>query len=65
MSDTRHKPACAVIVGIGRTGLSVARHLRERGWRVALTDTRAEPPQLARLAALDPARASAPSCGSR
>jgi UDP-N-acetylmuramoylalanine--D-glutamate ligase len=55
MSDTRHKPACAVIVGIGRTGVSVARYLRERGWRVALTDTRAEPPQLARLAALDPA----------
>jgi UDP-N-acetylmuramoylalanine--D-glutamate ligase len=55
MSETRHKPSYAVIVGIGRTGVSAARYLRERGWRVALTDTRAAPPGLALLAALDPA----------
>jgi UDP-N-acetylmuramoylalanine--D-glutamate ligase len=43
----------AVIVGLGRTGFSCARYLRKRGWRVAVTDSRAEPPQLARLMALD------------
>jgi UDP-N-acetylmuramoylalanine--D-glutamate ligase len=44
----------AVIVGLGRTGLSCARYLRERGWRLAVTDTRQKPPELAGLAALDP-----------
>lgn len=43
----------AVIVGLGATGLSCARYLHARGWRLALTDTRAAPPQLAALAALD------------
>ena len=54
MSAQTPKPSSAVIVGLGRTGLSCARYLRERGWRVAVTDTRAEPPQLAPLRALDP-----------
>jgi UDP-N-acetylmuramoylalanine--D-glutamate ligase len=54
MTTTTAKPSCAVIVGLGRTGLSCARYLRERGWRLAVTDTRAEPPQLAALRALDP-----------
>ncbi len=54
MSAPTHKPSSAVIVGLGRTGLSCARYLRERGWRVAVTDTRPEPPQLAALRALDP-----------
>jgi UDP-N-acetylmuramoylalanine--D-glutamate ligase len=54
MSETRHKPATAVIVGLGRTGLSCARYLRSRGWRIAVTDTRSEPPQLEALLALDP-----------
>jgi UDP-N-acetylmuramoylalanine--D-glutamate ligase len=44
----------AVIVGLGRTGLSCARYLRARGWRVAVTDTRQKPPELAALTALDP-----------
>lgn len=44
----------AVIVGLGRTGLSCARYLRARGWRLAMTDTRQKPPELAGLAALDP-----------
>ncbi|HEX4673828.1 MAG TPA: UDP-N-acetylmuramoyl-L-alanine--D-glutamate ligase [Steroidobacteraceae bacterium] len=44
----------AVIVGLGRTGLSCARYLRARGWRLAVTDTRQKPPELAGLAALDP-----------
>jgi UDP-N-acetylmuramoylalanine--D-glutamate ligase len=43
----------AVIVGLGRTGISCARYLRGRGWRLAVTDTRAQPPEMARLAELD------------
>ena len=54
MSTPTHKPSSAVIVGLGRTGLSCARYLRERGCRLAVTDTRPEPPQLAALRALDP-----------
>ncbi|MBV9696076.1 MAG: UDP-N-acetylmuramoyl-L-alanine--D-glutamate ligase, partial [Gammaproteobacteria bacterium] len=42
----------AVIVGLGHTGLSCARYLHARGWRLAVTDTRAAPPQLAALRAL-------------
>jgi UDP-N-acetylmuramoylalanine--D-glutamate ligase len=53
MNANLNKAAVAVIVGLGRTGFSCARYLRKRGWRVAVTDTRAEPPQLARLLALD------------
>ncbi len=54
MSATGHKPSTAVIAGLGRTGLSCVRYLREHGWRVAVTDTRADPPQLEQLRALDP-----------
>jgi UDP-N-acetylmuramoylalanine--D-glutamate ligase len=43
----------AVIAGIGLTGLSCARYLHAHGWRLAATDTRAAPPQLAQLARLD------------
>jgi UDP-N-acetylmuramoylalanine--D-glutamate ligase len=43
----------AVIVGLGRTGISCARYLHRRGWRLAVTDTRAAPPELAQLRALD------------
>jgi len=53
MSTQTPKPSSAVIVGLGRTGLSCARYLRERGWRIAVTDTRTEPPQLAALRELD------------
>ena len=45
----------AVIVGLGRTGLSCARYLHARGWRLAVTDTREQPPELAALRALDAA----------
>lgn len=55
MSEARDKPSTAVIVGLGRTGYSCAAYLHARGWRIAVTDTRMEPPQLERLAALDPA----------
>ncbi len=42
----------AVIVGMGRTGLSVARHLQRCGYRLAVTDSRATPPELAGVQAL-------------
>ena len=42
----------AVIVGLGSTGVSAARHLLARGWQVRGTDTRAQPPGLAALQAL-------------
>jgi UDP-N-acetylmuramoylalanine--D-glutamate ligase len=45
----------AVVVGLGRTGLSVARHLIEHGWRLNGTDTRESPPELPSLRALAPA----------
>src|SRR5688572_5417784 len=55
MTATRQHTGYAAIVGLGRTGLSSARWLRARGWRVAVTDSRAEPPELPGLRALDPA----------
>ena len=42
----------AVIVGMGRTGLSVARHLQRCGYRISLTDSREAPPELAGVKAL-------------
>jgi len=45
----------AVIVGLGRTGISCSRYLHARGWRLAVTDTREQPPELAALRALDAA----------
>jgi len=42
----------AVIVGMGRTGLSVARHLQRCGYRISVTDSRAAPPELAGVQAL-------------
>jgi UDP-N-acetylmuramoylalanine--D-glutamate ligase len=50
----------AVIAGLGRTGLSCARHLLERGWRIAATDSRAAPPGLAEFRALAPDAPLAP-----
>jgi len=52
MSEDSLNPR-AIIVGLGRTGLSCAAYLRARGWRVAVTDTRDAPPQLEALRALD------------
>ena len=54
MSAESQKPLSAVIVGLGVTGLSCVRYLRGRGFRLAVTDSRAEPPGLADLTALDP-----------
>ncbi|HYC10559.1 MAG TPA: Mur ligase family protein, partial [Steroidobacteraceae bacterium] len=53
MSAATQDAPYAVIVGLGTTGLSCARYLRAHGWRVAVTDTRAAPPQLPALTALD------------
>jgi UDP-N-acetylmuramoylalanine--D-glutamate ligase len=53
MSAAAGKAPYAVIVGLGRTGLSCVRYLRARGWRLAVTDTRVAPPELAQLRALD------------
>lgn len=47
-------PRKAVIVGLGKTGVSAARHLLARGWQVAVTDSRREPPGRETLAALAP-----------
>jgi UDP-N-acetylmuramoylalanine--D-glutamate ligase len=54
MNVTAAKQPYAVIVGLGRTGLSCARYLRARNWRLAVTDTRHKPPEMPGLAALDP-----------
>ena len=48
--DLRH----AVVVGLGKTGLSAVRYLRGKGVAVSVTDSRAEPPGLAELRAFDP-----------
>jgi UDP-N-acetylmuramoylalanine--D-glutamate ligase len=51
MSDTA---GLHVIVGLGVTGLSCARYLKDRGIPIAVTDTRENPPHLAALQALYP-----------
>lgn len=43
----------AVVVGLGRSGFSAARYLLRKGCRVAVTDSRADPPELPRLRALE------------
>lgn len=42
-------PGRALIVGLGKTGLSCARYLHARGVAVAVADSRAQPPELERL----------------
>ena len=44
----------ALVLGLGRTGLSCARYLRRRGLEVRVADTRAEPPGAATLRAQVP-----------
>jgi UDP-N-acetylmuramoylalanine--D-glutamate ligase len=43
-----------IVVGLGKSGLSVVRHLARRGLPFAVADTRANPPELATLAAQYP-----------
>ena len=54
MNTVPPKVSSAVIAGLGKTGLSCARFLLAHGWSIAVTDTRAQPPELAKLVALDP-----------
>jgi UDP-N-acetylmuramoylalanine--D-glutamate ligase len=53
MNTARVKSSSAVIVGLGKTGYSCARYLHAHGWRVAVTDTREKPPELAKLQVFD------------
>jgi UDP-N-acetylmuramoylalanine--D-glutamate ligase len=52
MAQTANSPRNAVVVGMGRTGLSVARHLQRCGYGVSVTDSRASPPELEGVKAL-------------
>jgi UDP-N-acetylmuramoylalanine--D-glutamate ligase len=52
MSAASQTAPNAVVVGMGRTGLSAARHLQRSGFRVAVTDSREAPPELAGVRAL-------------
>jgi len=52
LQSARSTARNAVIVGMGRTGLSVARHLQRCGYALAITDTRESPPELAGVKAL-------------
>jgi UDP-N-acetylmuramoylalanine--D-glutamate ligase len=54
MSDTTIETMAnkgkAVIAGLGRSGVSAARFLAARGWQLAVTDSRADPPGRSELA---------------
>ena len=55
MNDTAPAAArTALIVGLGRSGVSAARHLAALGWQLAVTDSRLHPPGSAELAAFAP-----------
>ena len=58
MQQTASGPR-SVIVGLGRTGVSCARHLAARGHRLVVTDSRTSPPGLAELRRLVPDAATA------
>ncbi|RMG36239.1 MAG: UDP-N-acetylmuramoyl-L-alanine--D-glutamate ligase [Gammaproteobacteria bacterium] len=49
MAENDNQPLRTLVVGLGATGLSVARHLKRQGIPVAIVDSRAEPPGLAQL----------------
>ena len=51
MSNSATQPR-ALIVGLGKTGVSAARHLARRGWRIAVTDSREAPPGREAIAAI-------------
>lgn len=44
MTNSTHPPGHALLLGLGKSGLSCARHLAARGWQLAATDSRNEPP---------------------
>ena len=47
--EKRTEATRALVVGLGKTGLSCARYLAARGWQVAVTDSREQPPGLEAL----------------
>ena len=49
MTETFDKACRTLVVGLGETGLSVARYLSRQGVSVAIVDSREQPPGLARL----------------
>ncbi len=51
-TGVRPQARSVVVVGLGRTGLSCARYLSAHGARVAITDSRRDPPELANLGSL-------------
>jgi UDP-N-acetylmuramoylalanine--D-glutamate ligase len=52
MTDNAHR---TLVVGLGKTGLSVVRYLSRQGVEVAVVDSREQPPELASLRASLPA----------
>lgn len=50
---TNESAGKAVIVGLGKSGVSTARHLAARGWRLAVTDSREAPPGREAIATID------------
>jgi UDP-N-acetylmuramoylalanine--D-glutamate ligase len=52
-SEARGRPV-SLIVGLGRTGVSCARHLAARGHELRVTDSRLEPPGVDELASIAP-----------
>ncbi|MGB5305251.1 MAG: UDP-N-acetylmuramoyl-L-alanine--D-glutamate ligase [Gammaproteobacteria bacterium] len=51
MSETFDMACRTLVIGLGKTGLSVARFLAQRGVQVAIVDSRENPPGLAQLRA--------------
>lgn len=58
MSGLIQREGLRVVVGLGKTGLSCVRYLRQLGYKVAVNDTRTNPPNLAELHAEFPDVAS-------
>jgi UDP-N-acetylmuramoylalanine--D-glutamate ligase len=52
--STKHQPRKDLVVGLGATGLSIARHLRRQGSQAMFIDTREAPPGLDELRDLWP-----------
>ena len=55
MTEMFDKACRTLVVGLGETGLSVARYLSRQGVSVAIVDSREQPPGLERLRAELPA----------
>ena len=62
MKNAKSTARRALLVGLGKTGISCARHLARAGWSMVATDSRAEPPGRAEFLALAPGARL--SCGA-